>query len=66
MQNISWEILDWMKQKLETRLQGEISITSDMQMTEPLWDKRRGTKEPLDQSERGEGKFWLKTQHSEN
>ena len=30
---------DWMKQKLESRLPGEISITSDMQMTPPLWQK---------------------------
>ena len=30
-----------------------ISITSDMQMTPPLWQKAR-TKEPLDESERGE------------
>ena len=29
----SWEMLDWMKHKLESRLPGEISITSDMQMT---------------------------------
>ena len=28
-------MLDWMKHKLESRLQGEISITSDMQMTPP-------------------------------
>ena len=27
----------WMKHKLESRLPGEISITSDMQMTPPLW-----------------------------
>ena len=33
------EMLDWMKQKLESRLLGEISITSDMQMTPPLWQK---------------------------
>ena len=31
--------LDWMKHKLESRLPGEISITSDMQMTPPLWQK---------------------------
>jgi len=30
---------DWMKHKLESRLPGEISITSDMQMTPPLWQK---------------------------
>ena len=29
MQSISWEMLDWMKHKLESRLPGEISITSD-------------------------------------
>ena len=30
---------DWMKHKMESRLPGEISITSDMQMTPPLWQK---------------------------
>ena len=33
MQSTSWETLDWKKHKLESRLPGEISITSDMQMT---------------------------------
>ena len=33
MQSTSWEMLDWMKHKLEPRLLGEISITSDMQTT---------------------------------
>ena len=33
------EMLGWMKHKLESRLLGEISITSDMQMTPPLWQK---------------------------
>ena len=32
-------MLDWKKHKLESRLSGEISITSDMQMTPPLWQK---------------------------
>ena len=31
--------LDWRKHKLESRLPGEVSITSDMQMTPPLWQK---------------------------
>ena len=31
--------LDWKKHKLESRLLGEISITSEMQMTPPLWQK---------------------------
>ena len=39
MQSISCEMLGWMKLKLESRLLGEISITSDMQMTPPLWQK---------------------------
>ena len=59
-------MLGWMKHKLESRFPGEISITSDMWMTPPLGRKRRGTKESLDESERGESKSWLKTQHSEN
>ena len=33
------EMLGWMNHKLESRLPGEISITSDMQMTSPLWQK---------------------------
>ena len=37
IQSTSCEMLGWMKHKLESRLLGEISITSDMQMTSPLW-----------------------------
>ena len=37
MQSTSWETLGWMK--LESPLPGEISITSNMQMTPPLWQK---------------------------
>ena len=39
MQSTSWETLDLKKHNLESRLPGEISITSDMQMTPPLWQK---------------------------
>jgi len=39
MQSTSCEMLGWMKHKLESRLLREISITSDMQMTPPLWQK---------------------------
>ena len=39
MQSTSCEIPGWMKHKLESRLQGEISITQDMQMIPPLWQK---------------------------
>ena len=34
-------MLDWMKHKLESRLLGKMSITSDMQMTPPLWQKAK-------------------------
>ena len=54
MQSTSCEMLGWLKHKLESRFLGEISITSDMQMIPPLCRKQRGTKEPLDESERGE------------
>ena len=37
VQITSCEMPGWMKHKLESRLPGEISITSDMQMTLPLW-----------------------------
>ena len=39
MQSTSWEMPDWMKHKLESILLQEISITSDTQMTPPLWQK---------------------------
>ena len=39
MQSTSWETLGWRKHKLESRLPGEISVTSDMQVTPPLWHK---------------------------
>ena len=46
------------------KIAGEISVTSDMQMTPPLWQKVK--RNFLDESERGEQKSWLKAQHSEN
>ena len=39
MQSTSCEMLGWMKDKLESRLLGEISITSDIQISPPLWQK---------------------------
>ena len=39
IQSTSCEMPGWMKHKLKSRLSGEISITSDMQMTLPLWQK---------------------------
>ena len=63
MQSTLCEMLGWMNHKLETRLLGEISITSD-NADDPYGRKLEGTKQPLDEGERGEN--WLKTQHSEN
>ena len=41
MQSTSCEMPGWMKYKLKSRLLEEISITSDMQMTPPLWQKAK-------------------------
>ena len=43
MQSTSCEMPGWMKHKLESILLGGISITLDMQMTEPLWQKAKKT-----------------------
>ena len=53
----SCKIPGWMKHKLESALPGEISINLDMQMAPPLWQKMRGTEEPLDESEKAGLKF---------
>ena len=47
MQSTTSEKLGWIKHKLESRLQGEISITSDMQITPPLWQKSKNLKSLL-------------------
>ena len=39
LQSTSWEMPGWLKHKLKSRLLGEISITSDMQISPPLWQK---------------------------
>ena len=62
MQSTSCKMLGWMKHKLESRLLGEISTTSDKQVNNGR--KIRGTKEPLDEGKRGVWKNWLNTQHS--
>ena len=41
LQSTSYEMSGWMKHKLESRLPGETSITSDMQMTLLLWQKAK-------------------------
>ena len=66
MPSTSCEMLGWMKHKLESRLPGEISITSYMQMMYHPYGRKQRTEEPLDESERGEWTSWLKTQYLEN
>ena len=41
LQSIPCKMPGWMKHKLESRLPGEISITSEMQITPPLWQKMK-------------------------
>ena len=60
MQSTSCKMPGCMKHKLESRLLGEIPITLDTQMIPPYGRKQRRTKEPLDESERGELKVGLK------
>ena len=53
--------MDWMKHKLESRLLGEISITSDMLMTPPLWQKvKKNLKNLLKKVKEESGKVSLK------
>ena len=53
MQSTSCEMPGWMKHKPESRLPGEISTTSDMQLIalHIVDRKSRGTKESLDEGE---------------
>ena len=41
MQSASYEMLGWIKHKLQSRFLGEISLTSVVQMTPPLWQKEK-------------------------
>ena len=66
MQRTSLEMLGWKKHKLESRLQGKISITSDMQMTRPLWRKVKRNSKASWLKWKRRVKSWLKAQHSEN
>ena len=60
------EMPGWMKRKLESRLPGEISITSDMQTTPPLLAESEELKILLMKVKEESEKNWLKAQHSEN
>ena len=50
MQSTSCEMPGWKKHKLESRIRKEISITSDMQMIPPLWQKAIKVKEESENS----------------
>ena len=71
MQSTSCEMPGWMKYKLESRLPEEISITSDMQMTTPLWQESKEELKSLlmkvkEESEKAGLKLNIqKTYHSE-
>ena len=52
MQNTSWKILGWMKHKLVSRLPGEKSITSDMQMIPPFQKKAKSLLKVKEKSEK--------------
>ena len=66
MQSTSREMPSWMKHKLESRLPGEISITSDMQMTSPLRQKVKRNSKASWWKWKRRVKSLLKAQHSEN
>jgi len=67
MQSTSWEMLGWIKHKLESRLPGEISITSDMQMIHSTFTaKSEELKNLLLKVKEESEKVGLKLQHSEN
>ena len=60
MQCTSYGMPGWMKHKPESGLPGEISITSDMQMTPPLWQKVKKNYRDSCCKQREEWKNWLK------
>ena len=60
MQSISCEMLGWIKHKLESKLPGEISITSDMQMTTTLIVESKELKSLLMKVKRESEKVGLK------
>ena len=66
IQSISCKMLGWMTHKLESRMLGEIINSLRYSDDTKLITEWRGTKEPLDEHERGQWKSWLKTQHSIN
>ena len=65
MQSTSCKMLDWMNDKLESRLQGEISATSDMQIC-LMAESEEELKSILMRVKEESEKSWLEIQHSKN
>ena len=65
MQSISWEMPGWMKHKLESRLQGEMSITWHADDITLMAESEEELKSFL-RKVKWEWQSWLKAQHSEN
>ena len=63
MHNISCEMPGWMMHKLESRLLGEISVTSDITLTTEIEEELKSL---LIKVKEESEKSWFKAQHSEN
>ena len=59
-------MLDWMKHKLESRLPGEVSVTSDNADDTTFMAESKELRSLLMKVKEESEKSWLKTQHSEN
>ena len=66
MQSASCGMPGWINHKLESRLLGGISITSDAVDTTFMAESEEEIKSPLMKVKEEIEKSWLKTQHSEN
>ena len=60
MQSTSWEMLGWMKHKLDQDGQEKFQEPQMCRWYHPYGRKQRRTKEPLDESKIGEWKSWVK------
>ena len=60
MQSPSRQMPGWMEHNLESRLLGELSVSSEVQMTPPLWQKVKALKSLLMEVEDESGKADLK------
>ena len=65
MQSTLWEMLGWKKHKLESTIAGR-NINNLRYADDTTLMAENEELEPLDESERGEWKSWLKIHHSEN